>query len=110
MDFEKENSLHVKKIRFSIIGCGLIGKKILSLTTQCEVKWLIDKDLGLAEKLAKSVKLHNYSNDWKKALSSNEVDAAIIAVPHNMLFEIALFAIKLNKHVLINMVQKIILN
>lgn len=91
-----------KKIRFSIIGCGLIGKKrILSLTTQCEVKWLIDKDLGLAEKLAKSVKLHNYSNDWKKALSSNEVDAAIIAVPHNMLFEIALFAIKLNKHVLI---------
>ncbi len=105
----------MKKVRFGLIGCGLMGREFASAIA----RWchLPDIDVGpelvaicdrferkppeLAAWFTKNFpSLRQISSDYKQLLANPEVEAVYCAVPHNMHQEFYCAAIESGKHLM----------
>lgn len=91
-------------LRVGIIGCGLIGiKRAMYINALGNLKSICDK----SEKRIKNfIKITNKKNldiytDYKKLLNDSKLNVVIISTTHNILSDIAIEAIKKNKHVFV---------
>lgn len=93
----------MKKIRFGLVGCGVMGKAHISYIRQfsqdAELVGLCDVNRELAESLAAELGAKAYS-DYKELINKNNIDAVIIATPHYYHPDIAIWAFENDVHVL----------
>ncbi len=87
-------------INFSIIGCGLIGRKRFDAIKN-NVLYVCDKEISRAEELSKKSSSAIPTSDIELAVTSSNIQAVIVATYNSMLAPIALMAINAKKHVLI---------
>lgn len=92
----------MEKIRLGIIGCGgMAGSHangFLELADQMTVTATCDIDLERAQKAAAIVHADLAVTDYRELLS--HVDAVLIALPHDLHFEVGMTCLKAGKHVL----------
>ncbi|GAB4114769.1 MAG: Gfo/Idh/MocA family oxidoreductase [Candidatus Caldatribacteriota bacterium] len=95
----------MKKLRLGIIGCGRISqahiKAVNHLKDEVEIIALADKDLEKAKKISSSLGINFYVEDYRKLLENEEVEAVIIALPHNLHYEVTLASAQAKKHILL---------
>lgn len=100
-----------KKVRFGVIGCGLMGKEFASavsrwchlLDTEAEpqIVAVCDANLVAAEWFTShfpSIRL--VTKDYRQLLSLVEIDAIYCAVPHHLHAELYTAIIQAGKHLL----------
>ena len=88
-------------MKVAIIGCGLIGKKwAAALKDKAQLSLVADVQLARAEQLAREYDAHA-TDDWKKAVTSPEVEIVIVATTHDQLASIVQTAVSAGKHVLL---------
>lgn len=101
-----------QKVRFGIIGLGLMGKEIASaiarwghllddgplpvITAICNQRSLADRDWFLRN----FDTLNLVTTDYRELLASSEVDAVYCAVPHNLHEQIYVDILNAGKHLL----------
>jgi predicted dehydrogenase len=91
-----------KRLRFAIIGCGLIGRKrMLAMRNQVEIAYTCDLDGARAADLAKLTPGCRALTDYREALADSTLDAVVVATLNAALAPIAHDAIKAGKHVLV---------
>ncbi len=88
-------------MRIGIIGCGLIGQKRAQVVGEHRVAWAADTVLQKAEFLARKFDAAKATDDWRKVVQADDVDALIIATTHDHLASIALAAANAGKHFLL---------
>jgi len=89
-------------MNYSIIGCGLIGKKRLAgLPAGSQLAVACDTNLSRAEELVKLAKSGSAIADFKQAVANPQVDTVIVAVVNAALAEVSAAAIRAGKHVLV---------
>lgn len=86
-------------MRIGIIGCGFIGEKRALSVKDHEIVVLNDINRDRAEALSKKVGGMAVAN-WREVISAN-VDVVMIATSHESLAEIAMAALKADRHVLL---------
>lgn len=95
----------MKKLRFGIIGYGAQGSMYASFIEQgmvesMELVAICDIDEAKQKKLTETFPNKKIYSDYKKMITSGEVDAIITTVPHFLHPEMAMFALKNAVHVL----------
>lgn len=88
-------------LRFAIVGCGLIGKKRAAALGNSRLLYACDVDLGRASALAATKPGCRALADHRPALADGELDAVIVSTLNASLSTIALDAVRVGKHVLI---------
>jgi predicted dehydrogenase len=91
-------------MKIGIVGCGLIGHKraqTISLFPDVKLVVCADLDLKKAQVFAERYVGCAAVSDYREAINFPEIDAVIIATPHQSLAEVATFAVQQKKHVLI---------
>src|ERR1700738_1921995 len=86
-------------MRLAIIGCGLIGSKRAEAIQGHEIVVVCDPMQARREGMAEKVSSRAVA-DWRDAIAA-DIDAAIIATPHDRLADIALAALEAGRHVLV---------
>lgn len=88
-------------MKIAIIGCGLIGKKRAeaALAQGHKIICVADTDPARAATLAEITKATALPD--AKAVFASDVEAVVIATPHDQLAAIALAAVEAGKHVLL---------
>ena len=87
--------------RVAIVGCGLIGARRARALQDASVVACVDSDLSRARNVAAEHPGSAALDDWRKAVASDEVDAVVVATPHDSLAPITRAAIEAGKHVLV---------
>ena len=92
-----------RQVKFGIIGCGLIGRRRAdSFGVAASLVACADIDLERARSLAaRCGGSSRVSTAWQSVVEASDLDAVVIATPHDSLAEITLAAIKRGKHVLV---------
>lgn len=101
----------MKKIRFGIIGCGLMGKEFASAAgrwchfseelAKPEIVAVCDKNEKAVEWFADNIETIVFkTDDYKKLLERDDVDAVYCALPHNLHGEVYTDIINAGKHLL----------
>ncbi len=88
-------------IRLALIGCGRRGRALARHATQIEgveVHRYIDLDGAAAEQLASEHDGRDWSEDPNDALLRDDIEAVIIATPHEPHAELAIQAAEAGKH------------
>jgi predicted dehydrogenase len=89
-------------MKFCIIGCGLIGRKrAFSISKEHQISCVVDNKIELAKDLSEKFNNCTFTNDWKEAIRSNLSEVIIIALPHDLLQTVSIFALENNKPVFI---------
>jgi len=88
-------------MNLAIIGCGLVGRKRALAARNHRILWVADVDLERARSLASEVSGARVTADWRQVLDEPDVQAVIVATPHNLLAPITLQALQAGKHVLV---------
>jgi predicted dehydrogenase len=88
-------------MRVALIGCGLIGQKRLNLLPPGSVTFACDTQIERARKLAAQSPGCIATDSFETAVASPTVDVVMIATINSALAPIALAAVKLGKHVLV---------
>ncbi|BBH23493.1 oxidoreductase [Paenibacillus baekrokdamisoli] len=93
----------MKKIRLGIIGCGGIAnsghaKGLIQLNDIMTFTAACDHNLERAEHMAGLVQAEKAVTDYRDML--DDVDAVLIALPHDLHYEVGLACLKAGKHVL----------
>jgi len=83
-----------------IIGCGLIGTKRAKALKGQRISIVADIDLKRAQALAETTGAKATSN-FENVVQANDVNAVIIATPHDQLAPLSLACIQKGKHVLV---------
>jgi predicted dehydrogenase len=86
-------------MRLAIGGCGLIGTKRAAAAKDHEIVMVCDTDPAKGEALAIAASARAVA-DWHEVIAA-EIDAAVIATPHDTLAAIALAAVERGRHVLL---------
>jgi predicted dehydrogenase len=86
-------------MRLAIVGCGLIGAKRVAAAKGHEIVMVCDINPAKRERLARETSARAVA-DWREVVTA-DIDAVVIATPHDMLAAIALAAIEAGRHVLI---------
>jgi predicted dehydrogenase len=86
-------------MRLAIVGCGLIGTKRVAAAKGHEIVMVCDTNPARREALAATASARPVA-DWREVVAA-EIDAAVIATPHDTLAVIALAAVEAGLHVLI---------
>lgn len=86
-------------MRIGIIGCGLIGDKRAAATKGHDIVAVNDADPARAEMLAQKYGGKGLSS-WRDVIDA-DVEAVIVATPHDSLAAIALAAVAAGRHVLL---------
>jgi predicted dehydrogenase len=89
------------RIRYAIIGCGLIGKKRASTLAPGQLVAACDTDIGRAQNLVAAVGQGVATASPAEAIENPQVDAVIVATINNALAPLGRQAIENGKHVLI---------
>lgn len=79
-------------MRLAIVGCGLIGTKRAAAAKDHEIVMVCDTDPAKGEALAIAASARAVA-DWHEVIAA-EIDAAVIATPHDTLAAIALAAVE----------------
>jgi len=88
-------------LRVALIGCGLIGQKRLNLLPPGSVTVACDTQIDRARKLAAQSPGCIATDSFETAVAAPNVDVVMIATINSALAPIALVAVKLGKHVLV---------
>ncbi len=88
-------------MRVGIVGCGLIGQKRAKSLGGASLAACADANVSRAEQLA-----HGFPGcvpvaDWHSLVARDDIDAVVVATPHDALTEISRGAIECGKHVLV---------
>lgn len=100
-----------KKIKFGIIGCGLMGREfavasarwpaLLEKIAQPEIIAVCDVNKDLFEWYTDNfASIKTATTDYKELLSNKEIEAIYCAVPHNLHEKIYIDIIKAGKHLM----------
>ena len=84
-----------------IVGCGLIGQRRAQHLAGARLVHCVDTDLQRASNVAASSQGCTFGPDWRALLSQADLEAIIIATPHDVQPEIIGAAIDAGKHVLV---------
>jgi UDP-N-acetyl-2-amino-2-deoxyglucuronate dehydrogenase len=90
-------------IRFGIIGCGSAAVPVAQAIVDSpltQLSGVFDIDSNLAEDLAKRFAIAAASSQ-DELLANPEIDAVYIAVPHDLLYPIAMQVLQAGKHALV---------
>jgi len=110
MDFEFLSLVIIMdKIKFGIIGCGLMGREFASaaarwchlpeMTVAPEIIAVCDTDTDVLQWYTDNFSsITQVTDDYKELLRNADVDAVYIAVPHNLHEELYCAAIRAGKH------------
>ncbi|MDX2187067.1 MAG: Gfo/Idh/MocA family oxidoreductase [Opitutaceae bacterium] len=91
-----------QRLRFAIIGCGLIGRKrMLAMRNLANVAYTCDLDSARAADLARLAPGCQATTDYRQALADPTLDAVVVATLNAALAPIAHEAVKAGKHVLV---------
>jgi predicted dehydrogenase len=95
--------LEMKKTKLAFIGCGAVTERChlpaaRDLQT-CEVVMLVDRDKERAGTLAKNFQVPGISEDYRDVIG--RIDAAVLALPHNLHAPVGLELLKAGIHVLV---------
>lgn len=93
-----------KKISVGVIGCGYWGfnhVRIFGEHQKCLLAWCSDLDSKILKKINERYPSSRTTEDYRKVLKDDGVDAVCISSPAKTHFEIAKEAIESGKHVLI---------
>lgn len=100
----------MKKIRFGIIGGGLMGREFASATARWghlldmparpEIVAVCDKNPQLFAWYRENVPVTQLTADYRELLASPSVDAVYVAVPHHLHAELYCAAIRAGKHLM----------
>jgi predicted dehydrogenase len=85
----------------AIVGCGLIGSKRAQSLAGGRLAICCDLDRGRSQGLAAAHPGAAAVTDWRAAVTSPDIDIAIVATTHDMLAPIAAAAAGAGKHVLL---------
>lgn len=88
-------------LRAVVIGCGLIGQRRARTMSGAEVVACADVVLARAKALATLLPSCMAFSDWRSMLNEVECDIVIVSTLHDSLAEIADFAIRSGRHVLV---------
>jgi predicted dehydrogenase len=86
-------------MRLALIGCGAIGAKRAAAAVKHHIVTVCDPRQARREQLSQQTGAQPVA-DWREALAF-DVDAVMVATPHDQLAEIALAAVEQNRHVLV---------
>jgi predicted dehydrogenase len=86
---------------FTIVGCGLIGRKRAASLQPGQLRYACDLDAGRAAELARSAPGCAATTDYRTTLADPTVHAVIISTLNGSLAPIALDAVRARKHVLV---------
>jgi predicted dehydrogenase len=89
------------QVRIAIVGCGLVGRKRAAAFAACAVTVCCDPDEHRAQSLAAGFAACATTTDWNAAVCRQDVDAVVVATPHDMLAPITLAAVEAGKHALV---------
>lgn len=94
-----------KQWRMGIIGCGWAGSQhaqaIRTLESRATLCAVADVNLGLAAAIASQFSAPVCTSDYRELLTSGELDAVCIALPHRLHAEVAVAAAEAGLHVFI---------
>jgi predicted dehydrogenase len=101
----------MKRIRFGLIGCGLMGREFASAAARwChllkpdarpEIVAACDANAGALGWFKENIpSLAQTTGDYRELLKNKEVDAVYVAVPHHLHREIYCAAIEAGKHLM----------
>jgi len=89
-------------LKIGIVGCGLVGtKRSMALGPAHQLVAVADVELGRAERLASQYPGCEYFADWRAVVGHPACEAIIVATTNDMLTEVAIAAVELQKPVLI---------
>jgi predicted dehydrogenase len=89
---------------FGVIGAGMIAQehiRNLNLLTGDRIKWIAEINPVLGKKIAKNYNIRNWTSNYQKVLSDEEITAVIIATPPLTHLEIIKECVKSGKNILI---------
>ncbi|PYS88164.1 MAG: gfo/Idh/MocA family oxidoreductase [Acidobacteria bacterium] len=92
-----------KTVGIGIIGTGFARRVQIPAFRNCENAHIVSVASGSlenADATAKEFGIEHFTTDWRETVSRADVDLVCITTPPNMHHEMALFAIKHDKHVL----------
>jgi predicted dehydrogenase len=88
-------------LNVAIVGCGLIGQRRSQHLAGARLVHCIDSDPARASRVAAQAPGCTWGADWRVLMESADVEAIIVATPHDRLAEIVSAAIDAGKHVLV---------
>ena len=88
------------QLQFTIIGCGLIGRKRAAALPPGSLRYACDLDAARAAALAQTVPGCTALTDFSRALADPAVGAVIVSTLNSALAPLALAAVRAGKHVL----------
>jgi predicted dehydrogenase len=90
-------------VKIAVVGCGAVAERghlpALKAASCFDVVALVDRNESRARALAESFGVRNVFTDFARALP--EVDAAIVALPHNLHAPVSMPFLQAGKHVLV---------
>ena len=92
-----------KKLGVALVGVGGMGRRWLSAvqnTGAVALRFVCDKDIESAQKIAGGISGCRASDDWERVADSPDIDVAIVALPHVLLAPVSSVFLKNKKHVL----------
>ncbi len=93
------------KLGIAVIGCGRIGithlEAIKELSNRIELAALVDTNPQALQKVAGQYKLPKTYSSVEEALRDPKVEAAIVALPHNLHCPVTLQVARAGRHVLV---------
>jgi predicted dehydrogenase len=90
-----------QNVKVGIIGCGMIGRKRAAALDGCSLVACADPVLERAELLKRGHPDCTATTDWRVVVSRTDIDAIIIATPHDSLASIAYESAQHGKHLLV---------
>jgi predicted dehydrogenase len=88
-------------LNIALVGCGVVGERRAQNLASARLVHCIDSDPMRAARLAAASPGCLAGTHWQAALDRADVDAVVIATPHDSLAEIARAAIIAGRHVLV---------
>jgi predicted dehydrogenase len=93
------------KIGIAVIGCGRIGithlEAIKDLSDSVELVAIVEMNTEILQRVTEKYRPKRSYSSITKALQDNEIDAVVLALPHNLHCPITLQAAEAKKHVLV---------
>jgi predicted dehydrogenase len=88
-------------LNIGIIGCGVVGQKRAQHLAGARLVHCADSELARASRIASLNHGCDSSTDWRQLLDRSDIDAVIVATPHDSQVEIVRAAINAGIHVLV---------